>query len=51
MPKYKIEFSGFAYVEAESKEEAHDAWSNDECSYTESEVDAILTIKEFDVEV
>ena len=51
MAKYKIEFSGFAYVEADSKEEAHEAWLNDECIYLETGVNDISEIEEFDIEV
>ncbi len=50
MARYKVEFSGFAYVEADSKEEAQELFENDDCIYSERDIDGIVTIKEFGVE-
>ena len=48
--KYKVNFSGFAYVEAESKEEAREkVLYEDDAIYSETQVDNIEEIDEFEV--
>lgn len=49
--KYKINFSGFAYVEADSKEEAIDCMRMDVYDYSEQEVTSVEEVDEFVVEV
>lgn len=48
MARYKVCFSGFAYVEADSKEEAMDEyeWS---AIYEEKSVDSVEEVEEFEV--
>lgn len=48
--KYKVTFSGFAYVEANSEEEAIELYQNDETVYAEQQVDLVETVDAFDVE-
>lgn len=50
MAKYKVYFSGFAYVEADSQEEAEDIYA-DEAIYEEVEVTDTEEVDEFVVEV
>lgn len=48
--KYKVNFSGFAYVEADSKEEAREkVLYEDDAIYSETQVDNIEEIEEFEV--
>lgn len=50
--KYKVNFSGFAYVEADSKEEAKEkVLYEDDAIYSETQVDSTEEIKEFEVEL
>ena len=45
--KYKINFDGFAYVEANSAEEADDKFVMDDCVYSELCVESIEEIDDF----
>ena len=45
MAKWKVEFKGFAYIEADTQEEAEEMFDNDETYYEEKE----QTIKQVDV--
>lgn len=45
--KYKVNFSGFAYVEAESEQEAKELFQNDEVEYMETEIDSTEEVDEF----
>ena len=48
--KYKVNFSGFAYVEADSKEEAREkVLYEDEAIYSETQVTYIEEVDEFEV--
>ena len=50
--KYKVNFSGFAYVEADSKEEAKEkVLYEDDAIYSETQVDNIEEIEEFEVKI
>lgn len=49
MPKYKISFSGFAYIEAEDCEEAEEIFYNDGGVYSEYEIDEAEEVDEFRV--
>lgn len=52
MAKYKVYFSGFAYVEADSAEEAEENfWDDPSGCYQECEVDEIKEVDEFLVEI
>ena len=46
MAKYKVYFSGFAYIEADSMEEAEDNYDF-EAVYEEQQVDMIEEVDEF----
>lgn len=45
--KYKVTFSGYAYVEAENEREAENKYWNDEYGYREEEVDEVVEVDEF----
>lgn len=48
--KYKVSYSGFHYVEADTPEEAEEkAMYEDEAIYSESMVDSIVEVDEFSV--
>ena len=50
--KYKVNFSGFAYVEADFEEEAREkVLYEDDAIYSETQVDNIEEIEEFVVEL
>ena len=49
--KYRVSFSGFAYVEADSAEEAEEMYWNGSELYEEFEVTEIEGMDEFIVEV
>lgn len=48
MPKYKVSFSGFAYVEADSAEEAQDDYDWG-AVYREEQIDSCDEVEEFDI--
>ena len=50
--KYKVNFSGFAYVKADSEEKAREnvLYEND-AIYSETQVDNIEEIEEFEVKI
>ena len=48
MPKFKIKFVGFAYVEADDKEEAEVAFDDGEAYLEEKEITSIRRIKDYD---
>lgn len=50
MRKYKIKFSGIAYVEANSEEDAKWDFDPDDCAYSEVVIDDIEEVDEFVVE-
>lgn len=45
--KYKVNFSGFAYVEAENEQDAKELFQNDEVEYMETEIDSAVEVDEF----
>ena len=48
--KYKVSYTGFAYVEADSKEEAEEkVLYEDDAIYSETQVGDIEEIEEFEV--
>lgn len=48
--KYKVFYTGFAYVEADSEEEAREkVLYEDEAIYSETQVDNIEEVDEFEV--
>ena len=49
MAKYKVYFSGFAYVEADSAEEAEDIYHDGDTDYEEHQVDEVEEVDEFAV--
>lgn len=51
MAKYKVKFGGFAYVEAESIEEAEEKFDDEEFVFCEYGVAAIEEVDEFLMEV
>ena len=50
MAKYKVSFSGFAYIEANDEEEAKDLLYFDEFSYKETQIDEVEEVDDFVVE-
>ena len=51
MAKYKVRFSGFAYVEAPNALEAVEAWEAGDDVYSELEWDEVEEVAEFPAEV
>ena len=51
MVKYKVRFSGFAYVEAANVQEAVDAWEAGDDVYSERDWDEVEEVTEFPAEV
>lgn len=51
MAKYKISFSGFAYVEADDKDEALVLFDDDLDIFREQRIDSVTEVDEFVVEV
>lgn len=47
--RFKVEFSGFAYVEAENEEAAIEAYQDGNDVYTESGVDSVIEVDNFTV--
>ena len=47
--KYKVCFSGFAYVEAENEENAQEIYEDGDIQYEETEVTEIFEVDEFRV--
>ena len=50
MAKWKIEYKGFVYVEADTPEEAKDAYLNEEHSYREEIPEEVYEVDEFEIE-
>ena len=50
MAKYKISFSGFAYVEANSEEDAIEMFDDDLDIFREQRIDSVTEVDEFVVE-
>lgn len=51
MAKYKICYSGFAYVEADSEEEAEEKYSWGDTMFDVESIDFVKEVDEFVVEV
>ncbi len=51
MGKYKVEYSGFAYVDADSEDEANDKYEMGDTVYEESGIDSTEEVDEFTVEM
>lgn len=51
MAKYKVYFSGFAYVEADSAEDAEEVYHYGDTDYEEQQVDAVEEVDEFVVKI
>ena len=49
--KYKISFSGFAYVEADDRDEALEMFDDDLDIFREQGIDEVTEVDEFTVEV
>ena len=47
MAKYKVYFSGFAYVEADSEEDAVEIYHDGYTDYEEQQVDEVEEVDEF----
>lgn len=45
--KYKVNFSGFAYIEADNEEEAEECFDNEIESYREWGIDSIEEVDDF----
>lgn len=50
MAKYKVNYSGFAYVEADSEEEAKELFESEDEIYKECEVTDVEEVDDFAVE-
>lgn len=48
MTKFKIKYSGFAYVEADTEEEALEMYDDDDTYYSEQEVDWVEEVDSFE---
>jgi len=51
MKKYRVEYSGFAYIEAESPLDAEVNFDRDTAIFDEYKIDAVQEVDEFTVEV
>lgn len=51
MAKYKVSFSGFMYVEADNPEDAKDKFFDGEEVYSENQIDSVVEVDEFVVEL
>lgn len=51
MAKYRISFSGFAYVEADSAEEAEEMYWDEDYAYEECEVEEVELVDDFTVDL
>ena len=51
MPKYKVLYSGFAYVEADDEETAIELFNDYLEIYREQEIDSINKIDEFTIRI
>lgn len=51
MAKYKVNFSGFAYVEAGDENEAMDMYQSGDTVYEENEVGEVIEVNDFTVEI
>lgn len=51
MAKYKVCYSGYAYVEAGTDVEAREKYFDDQVIYEDMSVDVVVEIDEFGVEV
>lgn len=51
MKKYKVKYSGFVYVNADSADEARDMYTEDDIVYREEQADSVEEVDEFAVEV
>lgn len=49
MKRYKIPFSGFVYVEADSEEDANEALDCEDIIYEEREFEDPQEVKEFEI--
>lgn len=49
--KYRVEFSGFAYVEADSVEEAEQQYFCNDYSFHEHSVDSVTEVDDFIIEI
>ena len=47
--KYKVNFSGFAYVEADNLQEAEELFLNDEVVYAETEIASAEEVDDFSI--
>lgn len=48
--RYKVKFSGFAYIEADSEDETEERFDDDEFAYKETSIDSIEEVDDFVVE-
>ena len=47
--KYKVNFSGFAYVEADNPQEAEELFLNDEAVYMETKIVSTEEVDDFSI--
>ena len=51
MAKWRINYEGFAFIEADTMEEAREMFENGETVYEETEQDEPIEIGEFEIEI
>ena len=51
MKKYRVEYSGFAYIEAESPSDAEENFDRDTAIFDEYKIDAVQEVDDFTLEV
>lgn len=49
--KYRVNFSGFAYVEADDEEQAKEFYFDDEAAYKNEQIDCVREVDEFLIEI
>lgn len=49
--KYKVEFSGFAYVEADNTDEVYEDFDLDAAIYSDMGIDSVEEVDDFVVEI
>lgn len=51
MAKWRIDYKGFAFIEADTLEEAKEMFENGESSYEEQEDDEPVEVDDFEIEL
>ena len=51
MPKYKVSYSGFEYVEADNETEAEELFHDGASVYEEEQIDSIEEVDDFTIDI